>query len=301
MFNFLDKIREAPAFYRQLALDRQLITEFNCPLESKKETIWTDQSYFVYVLEGTKIWHIPDKAFELKQGQCLFVKKGAHIIEQVFDTTFCLIVFFISDNFIANTLGNHQLQEPVSANGSMPVISYIHTDNSLHAFFNSIATYFMDYQKVNTDLLELKFRELILNVINDPHNKEVTSYFHSLTANNHGETMRKILEENFQYNLRIENYARLCGRSLSAFKRDFETYFKTTPGKWLLARRLQHARILIHTSEKSISEIAFESGFENSSHFSRAFKQYYGYPPTDARRIQHDLLSKDFELSGNLR
>jgi AraC-like DNA-binding protein len=136
---------------------------------------------------------------------------------------------------------------------------------------------------VNKSLLELKFRELILNVVNNPNNREITSYFHSLRAGNQSESMRKVLEENFHYNLRIEDYARICGRSLSAFKRDFESHFKTTPGKWLLARRLQHAKILIHTSGKSISEIAFESGFENSSHFSRAFKQHFGFAPTEAR------------------
>lgn len=282
MFNFLDKIRETPAFYRQLAVDRQLVTEFNCPLETKKETMWTDQGYFVYVLEGTKIWHIPGKTVELKQGQCLFVKKGAHIIEQVFDTKFCLVVFFVSDQFIADTIRDHVKPSDVQQK-NIPAITYVDTDNSLHAFFNSIVAYFLDNQNVNKNLLELKFRELILNVANNRHNQELTSYFHSLIANNPIETMRKILEENFQYNLHIEDYARMCGRSLSAFKRDFETAFKTTPGRWLLERRLQHAQILIRTSQQPISEIAFDSGFENTSHFSRAFKQYFGYPPTSVR------------------
>ena len=37
MFNFLDKIKGNPDFFRQLALDDQLITQFNCPLETKKK------------------------------------------------------------------------------------------------------------------------------------------------------------------------------------------------------------------------------------------------------------------------
>jgi AraC-like DNA-binding protein len=295
MFNFLDKIRENPGFYRQLAIDQQLVAEFNCPLETHKETIWTDQSYFVYVLEGKKIWHIPGQAFELTQGQSLFVKKGAHIIEQVFDSKFCLIVFFVSDDFIAHTISSNRLSKPYVQSKGIAAASYIHADDSLHAFFNSVATYFMNHDEVNKGLLELKFRELILNVVNNPNNKEVTSYFHSLITDNNSETIGKIMEENFSYNLRMEDYAKMCGRSLSAFKRDFETHFNTTPGKWLLTRRLQHSMILIHTSTKSISEIAFESGFENSSHFSRAFKQYYGYSPTVARHNQHELLSKEVE------
>jgi AraC-like DNA-binding protein len=296
MFNFLDKIRETPSFYRQLSVDRQLVTEFNCPLETNKETMWSDQGYFVYVLEGTKIWHTPARTIELKQGQCLFVKKGAHIIEQVFDTRFCLVVFFVSDQFIIDTIG--AFLPPVAApleTQDIPVLTEVHTDNSLHAFFNSIVTYFMDGQEVNKTLLELKFRELILNVAANPLNKELITYFQSLLSHNQTDTMNRVMEENFRFNLRIEDYARLCGRSLSAFKRDFENSFQSTPGRWLLARRLQHARILLRTSGSSISEVAYDSGFENTSHFSRAFKQYYGYPPTSERDQHAERLSIEIE------
>lgn len=301
MFNFLDKIKESPSFYKQLAVDKQLVTEFNCPLETNKETMWSEQGYFVYVLEGTKIWHVPGRSFELKQGECLFVKKGAHIIEQVFDSRFCLVVFFVSDRFIIDTFSTlHPLPSSEGPISEMPVITQVYADNSLHAFFNSVLTYFVDGQQVNKPLLELKFKELILNVAGNPRNKELITYFHSLLEHNQADMMKRIMEENFRYNLHIEDFARLCGRSLSAFKRDFETTFQTTPGRWLLARRLQHADILLRTSGQSISEIAFDSGFENTSHFSRAFKQYFGYPPTAARDQQTERLSTEVELSGNL-
>ncbi len=91
-------------------------------------------------------------------------------------------------------------------------------------------------------------------------------------------------EENFHSNLGLDEFARLCGRSLSAFKRDFEELYNTTPGRWLLNRRLQHARLLIGSSSLSVSEIAFECGFENNSHFSRAFKEHFGAAPVNFRQ-----------------
>jgi len=285
VFNILDKIKDSPDIYRQLSIDDQLLAEFNCPLKTPKEEIWTNQSYFVYVIEGKKIWHVPGNAFELTQGKCIFVKKGAHIIEQFFDARFCVVIFFVSDRFISDTIRNNpvgKINQPESQDHSS--IAYIDSDDSLHAFFNSVVPYFLNNKEANKVLLELKFKELILNVIGNPKNHLISEYFYSLLNNSFSDCIREILEQNFLFNLRLEDYAKMCGRSLSAFKRDFEEHFNTSPGRWLLNRRLEHAQILISTSDKTISEIAFESGFESASHFSRAFKDRFGSSPANFRQ-----------------
>ena len=285
MFNFLDKIKGNPDFFRQLALDGQLITQFNCPLETKKEKTWSEESYFVYVVEGKKIWHIPGKSYEMTEGKCIFEKKGAHIIEQFFDSTFCVVIFFLSDSFIKETILSIQASKlKISTQEYSSPISEIHADDSLHAFFNSVVPYFLDHQDASKELLELKFRELILNVISNPRNQELKNYFCSLLNDSYAESLRKTMEEDFHSNLGLDEFARLCGRSLSAFKRDVEELYNTTPGRWLLNRRLQHARLLIGSSSLSVSEIAFECGFENNSHFSRAFKEHFGAAPVNFRQ-----------------
>jgi AraC-like DNA-binding protein len=92
------------------------------------------------------------------------------------------------------------------------------------------------------------------------------------------------MEKNFCFNLRLEDYAELCHRSLSTFKRDFQQHFNEPPGKWLLKRRIQHAANLIANSDQSISQVAFESGFEDLSHFSRVFKKIIGANPTEYKK-----------------
>jgi AraC-like DNA-binding protein len=88
------------------------------------------------------------------------------------------------------------------------------------------------------------------------------------------------MTENYRYNLKLEQFARLSNRSLSSFKRDFQDIFHTTPGKWLLEKRLLHAMNLLCNMNKTISEAAFESGFETTSHFSRSFKEKFGVAPS---------------------
>ncbi|WP_462221853.1 helix-turn-helix domain-containing protein, partial [Ferruginibacter sp.] len=60
--------------------------------------------------------------------------------------------------------------------------------------------------------------------------------------------------------------------------------YRTSPGKWLMEKRLQHAKYLITTAGKSVSDTAFESGFESVSHFSRAFSKQFGTTPSALKK-----------------
>lgn len=285
MFNFLDKIRENPDYYRQLSVDEQLITLYDCPLEEQKVDLWSNQHYFVYVVDGKKTWHANGTALELSKGSCIFVREGAHIVEQFFETRFCVVLFFLSEGFIRETIRSVAGMTPCALGRELPPILPVAADDAIHAFFQSVVPYFHQAQQVNNSLLELKFRELILQVVGNPANKDITDFFRSLEADDDTVRFRRILEENFRYNLRLEDYARLSGKSLSSFKRCFEERFGVPPGRWLLERRLQHARTLLVGTRKPVSEIAWESGFESASHFSRAYRQFYGHVPSEQREL----------------
>ncbi|MEO5892911.1 MAG: AraC family transcriptional regulator [Ferruginibacter sp.] len=92
------------------------------------------------------------------------------------------------------------------------------------------------------------------------------------------------MNDNYCFNLKLEQYAELSNRSLSAFKRDFQKQFNTTPGKWLLQKRLDHGLHLLSNMNKTVGEASFESGFESPSHFSRSFKERFGMAPTTIRQ-----------------
>ncbi|RYF94309.1 MAG: AraC family transcriptional regulator, partial [Chitinophagaceae bacterium] len=135
-------------------------------------------------------------------------------------------------------------------------------------------------------LVQLKFRELILTIADNPGNAEVLSYFCSLLRAPQANSLQTVMEENFCYNLKLEEFARMSSRSLSAFKRDFFKIFNTSPGKWLIEKRLDHALHLITNLNKTVSETAFESGFESASHFSRAFRDRFGKSPAVFKNSQ---------------
>lgn len=92
--------------------------------------------------------------------------------------------------------------------------------------------------------------------------------------------LEKFMLSNFHFNIPIEKFALLTGRSLSGYKRDFQKTFGMPPRKWLQDRRLNEAWYLIERKNKKPSAIYLDLGFETLSHFSNAFKKRFGKAPT---------------------
>lgn len=89
------------------------------------------------------------------------------------------------------------------------------------------------------------------------------------------------MEKNFMFNLPLEKFGYLTGRSLTTFKRDFSKAFNTTPQRWLTEKRLKLAHYQFVEKKRKPSDVCYEVGFENLSHFSFAFKKQFGYSPTE--------------------
>jgi AraC-like DNA-binding protein len=235
-------------------------------------------------MEGRKIWHTPDGSYDLRPGKIVLVRKGACIVEQFFDVTFCLVMFFVTDDFICEVLKSKSTPIHSPAKKYRSVIS-IEANASLKMFYQSMMPYFKTEHTPDQSLLHLKFRELILAIADNPSNVEVLSYFCSLLKQPKEASLQMVMEDNFCFNLKLDEFAKLSSRSLSAFKRDFLKIYNTRPGKWLMEKRLDHALHLITNLNKTVAESAFESGFESPSHFSRSFRDRFGRTPASLRQV----------------
>jgi AraC-like DNA-binding protein len=93
--------------------------------------------------------------------------------------------------------------------------------------------------------------------------------------------LEKFMQQNYHFNVPVADFARLTGRSLAGFKRDFTGTFGSAPRKWLQDKRLTEAHFLIREKKQKPADIYLDLGFENLSHFYTSFKQKFGATPAE--------------------
>lgn len=97
--------------------------------------------------------------------------------------------------------------------------------------------------------------------------------------------LERFMLSNFNFNIPVEKFAQLTGRSLACFKRDFQKAFDSPPRRWLQNKRLNAAKYLIETKHQKPSAIYLDLGFESLAHFSHSFKKKFGRAPTEPAYI----------------
>src|SRR5882757_3015767 len=144
----------------------------------------------------------------------------------------------------------------------------------LESFFASILPYFEMDEVLPENIISVKVEEAISILRNiDRGIDTVLAYFEEPGKI----SLSEFMEKNFMFNMTMEKFGYLTGRSLTTFKRDFKKAFNTTPQKWLTQKRLELAHYQLTVKKRKPVEIYFEVGFENLSHFSYAFKKQFGY------------------------
>ncbi len=92
------------------------------------------------------------------------------------------------------------------------------------------------------------------------------------------------LETDGLYSSTPGTLARSCGFSPGHFSRIFRQQFGCTPQRYLLQRRIDHARHLLQESDLAVRQIAQSLGYRDVYFFSRQFKALVGQPPAAFRR-----------------
>ncbi|GEM_PF-4216224 len=95
--------------------------------------------------------------------------------------------------------------------------------------------------------------------------------------------IRFILDHHFTSPLSIEEIADQMNLSRVSLYRHFHREFGISPKQYLIQRRLERARLLLHQPGQTVSEIAFTCGFNSEAYFSRLFHQQTGRSPTRFR------------------
>jgi transcriptional regulator GlxA family with amidase domain len=104
------------------------------------------------------------------------------------------------------------------------------------------------------------------------------------------ERARRLMHDRYADRLDLERIAR--GASLSAhhFHRLFRRHTGETPHDYLTRRRVDRARELLTTTDRSVTDVCFDVGFESLGSFSTLFRRHTGEPPSRFRALMMQSL-----------
>jgi len=154
----------------------------------------------------------------------------------------------------------------------------LESNDMLKGYFLSVIPYTETGKPVNRKLASIKVDEAIALLLE--MRRDLVSFLFDF-SDPHKQNLEEFMLKNFHYNAPIEHFAKLSGRSLTSFKREFADIFNTSPGTWLKNKRLSEAYYLIKKKSQKPQDIYLNLGFENLSHFYTSFKQKYGKTPAE--------------------
>lgn len=178
----------------------------------------------------------------------------------------------------ADRLKRYAMEHPVASDkkytGDFNIL--LEPNAFLESYFNSLLPYIEQSTAVSKQMETMKVNEIVTLLLeNHPQIKTFLFDFSEPFKID----LKEFMVKNYQYNAPLESFAKLTGRSLASFKRDFDKIFQVSPRKWLKEKRLTEAYYLIEAKQQKPSDIYLELGFENLSHFYTSFKEKFGVTP----------------------
>ena len=96
---------------------------------------------------------------------------------------------------------------------------------------------------------------------------------------------KRILERNFTNAPSLLELSRLISLNEFKLKKGFKACFETTVKSYVTRLRMEYAKKLFKNKNSNVGEVAYKCGYKDVSHFSAAFKSFYGFTPMDFRKI----------------
>jgi transcriptional regulator GlxA family with amidase domain len=96
----------------------------------------------------------------------------------------------------------------------------------------------------------------------------------------------QLMEENIERPLSLDAIAGATGLSRRQIERLFKRHLHCVPKRYYLDMRLRRARDLLLQTAMPVMDITTACGFQSPPHFSKCYRNHYGYPPSAERHIR---------------
>ncbi|RYY70460.1 MAG: AraC family transcriptional regulator, partial [Chitinophagaceae bacterium] len=250
----------------------------------------TNNIRIYYIIDGKYEWNIKDKEYVLYPGDLIIIQPGHTFGGQkgVMDRgTLCWVCVEMEKSSLPENIlfGNWSClpRKEMSAIGrilklsSSPVISKVkEAERILFAIkqelFDQQIAYATRVNQLIDEMFILIARKLSLQ--NNTQRDFPKSFL----------TLEEVLRKNLSNQWTVEDMAALVGLGTTAFTEKVKNYSGFTPLNYLITIRISEAMRLLKRKDLNITDIALDTGFYSSQHFSTTFKKLTGYTPSNFRK-----------------
>lgn len=248
---------------------------------------WHTEFEFVYVETGTVYFGISDKQFALSEGQGVFI--NSKILHRYFSQgnaivpNFVLMPYFIAaqDSLIYQKYVLPIMASPMDYQILSSDIPWQAEVLSLMREMMAAQENASDVELVNSYLIQ-KIWHILYQNTDVEHMGKKENY--SASSQARLQLMMQYIHQKFAYNISLSDIADQAKVSKSTALNLFHRYLSISPVTYLVNYRLQEAAKLLASTEKKVTVISKDTGFDSVDYFCKAFKKYYKLTPTEYRK-----------------
>ena len=248
---------------------------------------WHTEFEFVYVETGTVYFGISDKQFALSEGQGVFI--NSKILHRYFSQgnaivpNFVLMPYFIAaqDSLIYQKYVLPIMASPMDYQIFSQDIPWQAEVLSLMREMMAAQEKASDVELVNSYLIQ-KIWHILYQNTDIEHMGKKENY--SASSQARLQLMMQYIHQKSAYNISLCYIADQSKVSKSTALNLFQRYLGISPVTYLVNYRLQEAAKLLASTEKKVTVISKDTGFDSVDYFCKAFKKYYKLTPTEYRK-----------------
>lgn len=248
---------------------------------------WHTEFEFVYVETGTVYFGISEKQFALSEGQGVFI--NSKILHRYFSQgnaivpNFVLMPYFIAaqDSLIYQKYVLPIMASPMDYQIFSQDIPWQAEVLSLMREMMAAQEKASDVELVNSYLIQ-KIWHILYQNTDVEHMGKKENY--SASSQARLQLMMQYIHQDFAYNISLSDIADQAKVSKSTALNLFQRYLGISPVTYLINYRLQEAAKLLASTEKKVTVISKDTGFDSVDYFCKAFKKYYKLTPTEYRK-----------------
>lgn len=259
----------------------------------KMHEMLENEACFMYLVSGEQEINSTTEHWRLNAKEAVLMKCGAHFAEwlKTSKTDQCEAIAIHLYPDVLKKIYEKELPAFIvgTASSKTEITSKIINDELIYNYIASMQFYFNNPTLVSDELLVLKLKELILLLTKTENASSIQHLFTRLFTPREF-SFKEIIEAHTLSNLTINDLAKLTNMSVSSFKRVFKSIFNDSPAHYFLNKKVEHSAELLAISDQRISDIAFDCGFNDQSHFSKSFQKKFGISPSQYRLNQKNKI-----------